>query len=97
MSKFELTKKAKEDLKGIAKYTENRWGRNQRNKYIKQLDNGFYFLAESPKSGMECDEIKEGYRKFPQGSHLIFYKKVTAVKVKIIRILHKNMDVESKF
>ena len=35
MKALELTKKAKEDLKSIARYTENRWGIEQRNLYIK--------------------------------------------------------------
>jgi len=97
MKAFELTKKAKEDLRAIAKYTENRWGVVQRNLYIKQFDDGFNFLSDSPKAGKACSNIKEGYRKFPQGAHIIFYKEATMAKVQIIRILHKNMDVESKF
>jgi len=54
-------------------------------------------FAESPAVGKQCDYIKEGYRKFPQGSHIVFYRKGTKAKITIIRILHKNMDVDSKF
>ncbi len=54
------------------------------------------FLAESPSIGKKCDHIKTGYRKFPQGSHIIFYREDTKSNIFIIRILHKNMDVESK-
>jgi len=97
MKAFELTKKAKEDLRSIARYTENRWGLAQRNLYIKQFDDCFYFLSDSLSAGKQCDEIKEGYRKFPQGSHIIFYKEAVMAKILIIRILHKNMDIESKF
>lgn len=98
MKAFELTAKAKEDLKSIARYTENRWGLTQRNLYIKQFDDSFHFLADSPSAGKECGDIKEGYRRFPQGSHIIFYKKEAArVKVQIIRILHKSMDIDVKF
>jgi len=97
MKPFALTVEAKEDLRKIAKYTEKRWGRDQRNFYTKQFDDGFHFLAETPSVGKKCDYIKVGYRKFPQGSHIIFYREGTKSKIKIIRILHKNMDVESKF
>jgi len=97
MKAFELTKKAKDDLRTIARFTEKRWGRDQRFLYIKQFDDAFHLLAESPSLGKQCDFIKEGYRKFPQGSHILFYREASKNKVVIIRILHTNMDAESKF
>jgi toxin ParE1/3/4 len=97
MKSYELTRGAKEDLRKIAKYTEKRWGRDQRNLYIKQFDDDFHLLAKSPSIGKQCDYIKDGYKKFPQGSHIIFYRESIKSKIIIIRILHKNMDVESKF
>jgi toxin ParE1/3/4 len=65
--------------------------------YIKQFDEGFHLLSETPAIGKKCDDIKIGYRKFPQGSHLVFYREMTKSKIRIIRILHKSMDVESIF
>ena len=97
MKAFELTKEAKEDLKKIARFTEKRWGRDQRFLYIKQFDDVFHLLAKSPSVGKKCDYIKKGYRKIPQSSHLIFYREDGNSKIIVIRILHKNMDVESKF
>lgn len=97
MKAFELTREAKEDLRKIARYTEKRWGRDQRYLYAKQFDDVFHFLSETPSVGKKCDYIKVGYRKFPQGRHIIFYRETTKNNITIIRILHKNMDVESKF
>ncbi len=97
MRTFELAKAAKEDLRKIANFTEKHWGRDQRFLYIKQFDYVFHLLAETPSVGKQCDYIKEGYRKFPQGSHIIFYRQNTKNKIIIIRIFHKKMDVESKF
>jgi len=98
MKAFELTKEAKEDLRKIARFTEKRWGRDQRFLYIKQFDNVFHLLAKTPSVGKKCEYIKKGYRKFPQCSHIIFYRENENNNNKIvaIRILHKNMDVESK-
>lgn len=96
MKSFALTRKAKTDLRAIAFYTEERWGTEQRNLYIKQFDEAFHLLAKTPLAGKACDYIKEGYRKFPQGSHIIFYKDDGKKKVVIVRVLHKNMDVESR-
>ena len=95
--KFELTGAAKEDLRKIARFTEKRWGRNQRFLYVKQFDDIFHLLAKTPEAGKQCDYIKKGYRKFPQGSHVVFYREGAECGVLIVRILHKNMDVESKF
>ena len=97
MSSFTLTHRAKADLKSIARFTEKRWGRVQRNIYLKQFDEAFQMLADTPSIGKACNFIKAGYRRFPQGSHVIFYKAGTYSSVDIIRILHKNMDVASKF
>ena len=97
MKAFELTREAKEDLRKIARFTEKRWGRDQRFLYIKQFDDAFHLLTETLSLGKQCNYIKVGYRKFPQGSHILFYRKASKNKIIIIRILHKNMDIESKF
>lgn len=96
MKPFHLTNKAKNDLKQIALYTEKHWGRTQRNHYLKQFDDVFYLIAETPLAGKDCGYIKEGYRKFLQGSHIIFYKTGTTSKIEIVRNLHKSMDVPTK-
>ena len=97
MSAFTLTRRAKADLKSIAKFTEKRWGREQRYIYIKQFDDTFHMLSNAPEIGNNCDYIKENYQKSPQGSHMIFYRIAPQGSIQIIRIIHKNMDVLSKF
>ncbi len=96
MKAFKLTQAAKKDLREIAKFTEIRWGRNQRYLYLKQFDDVFHFLVDNPSVGKKCDHIKIGYKKFPQGSHVIFFREGTNSKITIIRVLHKSMDVESQ-
>ena len=96
MKAFALTHKAKADLYAIAFFTEKTWGREQRNLYIKQLDEAFHMLADTPLVGKACDDIKTGYKKFPQGSHIIFYKAGSKTNIEIIRILHKHMDIDSQ-
>lgn len=96
MKPFVLTRRTKADLYAIAIYTEQQWGREQRNLYLKQFDEAFHVLADAPLAGRDCDYIKTGYRKFPQGSHIIFYKAGTKSTIEIVRILHKSMDVEAQ-
>lgn len=97
MKPFDLTRKAQADLREIAIFTMERWGVEQRNVYIKQFDDTFHRLATSPLMGKACDEVMPGYRKFPQGSHVIFYKKGSSSVIEVVRILHKNMDVGMQF
>ena len=60
---------------------------------LKQFDDVFHMLAENPDTGVTCDFIKQGYRKFPNGSHVIFYRLTEIDSIQIIRILHMRMDV----
>jgi toxin ParE1/3/4 len=57
MATFRLTRKAREDLKSIARYTQKTWGVAQRNKYLTQLDERFAVLADAPTPGsfLRCD------------------------------------------
>jgi len=97
MPSFKLSAKAKIDLKKIAVFTEKRWGRVQRNAYLLQFDQCFHQLADNPAMGTTCDQVRTGYRQFPQGSHLIFYKISDKDIIEIIRILHKNMVPKLQF
>ena len=97
MPKFTLTGKAKSDLRDIDHFTQKRWGREQRNKYLATLDESFRRLAENPSIGKDCSEIKKGYQKFPTGSHVIYYRCPENVPLQIVRILHESMDVEVQF
>ena len=97
MKPFQLSVKAKSDLRQIALFTEERWGRDLRNLYLKQFDDVFFLLADKPELGKPCDELRVGYRKFPQGSHVIFYYEKNNQPLQIIRILHKSMDIVSRF
>ena len=93
MPPFKLSKKAKDDLIGIARHTEQTWGREQRLHYLKKLDSMFHSLADNPALGRSCDHIRPGYFRLQEGSHLIFYRLGTSSSIEIIRVLHKRMDV----
>ncbi len=95
MRKFLLSAKAKSDLIKIARYTQLTWGKQQRNHYLKILDNTFQLLADEPELGLNCEYIREGYSKHPQSSHVIYYKENKVKQILIVRILHKSMDVNS--
>lgn len=96
MPNFSLTEAAKSDLKKIARFTQKRWGREQRNHYLKTLDDFFHQPSNNPNMGKDCGEIRPGYHKFPTGSHIVYYRKKTKDQIEIVRILHECMDVNTQ-
>ena len=95
MGSFSLIRKALSDLKSIATYTQRKWGREQRRIYANQFDDTFRTLSEAHSAGTECDYIKQGYRKFPVASHIVFYRNKNQSEIEIVRALHKRMDARS--
>ena len=94
--KFRVTKRAKEDLVGIGRYTERVWGKKQRDKYLGEMDACFNWLAQDAKLGRHRPEIHDGYFSFPQGSHVVFYM-IGEDFIDIIGIPHKSMDIGTFF
>lgn len=94
--KVRVTPRARDDLKNIGRYTEQTWGKAQRNRYLKSIDTRFHWLAENPRLGKHRTDICEGYYSFPEGQHVIFYQ-VGANTIDIIGIPHKEMDIISYF
>lgn len=96
MSSFSLTNMAKADLKGIALYTQEQWGRDKRDEYLTMLDACFHQLAANPLKGKDCSDVRNGYRKLKAGSHVIFYRQRLNDSIEIVRILHGHMDIETR-
>ncbi|MBT41274.1 MAG: plasmid stabilization protein ParE [Idiomarina sp.] len=92
--RIKISPLAKNDIKAIARYTEQRWGRSKRQSYLKALDSRIMQLADFPESGVACDEILPNYRKLSFNQHLIFYRRLNVESLLIVRILHQSMDVK---
>lgn len=93
-ARFRVSAAARQDMLGIGRFTEHQWGKSKRNDYLAQLDRAFDLISENPLIGSVCDEIIQGYRKYSQGSHMIYYR--VTDRVEIIRILHERMDPDSR-
>lgn len=91
-----LTPRAISDMRQIGRYTERRWGREQRDIYLRALDQRFATLADNPLLGRARPEIAAGYRSLPHGSHLIFYM-IGNDTIDIIGVPHQSMDLPSVF
>ena len=93
---FRITPRAYEDLKNIARYTLQHWGKEQRDIYLRALDKRFAWLAEHSLVGKHRPDIWDGYYCFPQGSHLVFYL-IRDGGIDIIGVPHKAMDIINYF
>ncbi|MFV1985347.1 MAG: type II toxin-antitoxin system RelE/ParE family toxin [Thiohalomonadales bacterium] len=90
--KYFLRALAQADLETIWLYTNEPWGQDQADSYIKSLIQRFDWLAENPALGKPRDDIKQGYFCFPEGMHLIFYI-LKNKQIEIIGLPHHWMDV----
>lgn len=91
MADFFLRPKARKDLEGVWSDAYDNWGEEQADNYIYDLDTAFQALAAKPEKGRPCDDIREGYRRYSVGRHIIFYR-ATKKGIEIVRILHQRMD-----
>jgi toxin ParE1/3/4 len=90
---YVLSPRAQADIEGIWDYTMERWGEEQAVRYIRLLQDAIKAVAEKPRRGRPCDYIRAGYRKYPSGSHMIFYRTI-AEGIDVVRVLHQSMDFE---
>ena len=93
MASFVVSRRAELDLLDIAAHTLERWGVEQMDKYLRDLDRRFVFLAENPNAGKSIDRIAPGFRQFPQGRHVVFYR-MQGDQVEVVRVLHKRQLVD---
>ena len=96
MPGYRVTPRALADLKNIGRYTEQQWGKRQRNTYLRALEKRFGWLAKNPQLGKHRTDIAEGYYSFPQGEHVVFYM-IGEESIDIIGIPHKEMDIITYF
>ena len=91
MSRYRLTPAAQRDLSSIWDSTEDRWGTGQAEKYIREIQAAVERVAEDPDRGRTREEIREGYRSYVVGSHIVFYLQ-RLDHIEVVRVLHQRMD-----
>ncbi|MCR5453800.1 MAG: type II toxin-antitoxin system RelE/ParE family toxin [Bacteroidales bacterium] len=97
MAKYEISDKALSDLQSIWNYTIDKWSERQADIYYNCLINEFSKIANSTDpTDREYVSIQQKLYGRRCKKHIIFYKISDGI-VKIIRVLHQQMDIESKF
>jgi toxin ParE1/3/4 len=85
--------RARDDLLGIWLYSEERWGADQADRYLDQIDKAIRRLSDDPSLGVDFSHLREGYRRLTVARHRIFYL-ATQSTIEIIRVLHERMDAD---
>ncbi len=93
MRRLTLSPRAQADIEEIWSYTVEHWSLDQAEVYLRKIKAAVEAVADDPRLGRPCDEVRAGYRKYPAGSHLLFYR-TTPDSIDIVRILHQRMDFE---
>lgn len=96
MQGYRLSAAAQEDLREIKNYTRVTWGNVQMRKYLADLQSAMEQLAQSPGIGRTRNELEQDLRSYSVGRHVIFYREFDQ-GIEVARILHKSMDVHSRF
>jgi toxin ParE1/3/4 len=79
---------------GIWTFSLAEWGLTQADRYIADMEARFRAIAENPKIGQACDQIRKGHYRIASGSHFIFYR-VDKEQIRIVRVLHRRRDFRS--
>ncbi len=96
MANYTLTKKAVLDLSAIWEYTVDTWSEGQADKYYFMLLDCCQDLADGKVTGKNYSEINPEILGFRAGQHTLFYRKLSATKNEIARILHAQMDLKNR-
>ena len=89
-ARLRIRKKARADLRDIGRHTRQRWGREQSNRYLGELDVCFHQLASTPSLGRVYAPAPS-YRRYEQRAHVVFFRRETNGDVVIVRVLHRRM------
>ena len=95
--KSRIREVAARDLEAIGLESRLEWGDARMRRYLTELVNTFDTLGAVPGLGRACDELFKGCRRFPVGSHVIFYEVGQDGAVEIVRVLHGRMQHDLHF
>lgn len=93
MRPYELTHLAKNDLKDIARYTLNQWGKNQSLLYANLLEKRFQEIADRTAITKSFSNLYPQIQVTHCKHYFIFYVHDEGKRPSIIAVLHERMDL----
>jgi toxin ParE1/3/4 len=93
MKGYVLSPRAQKDIDDIWEYTVEHWNVRQAEIYLRQIRRAIETVAAEPNIARSCADIRPGYWKYPEGSHVLFFR-ITDKGINVVRVLHSRMDFE---
>lgn len=97
MTRYEITRKALEDLNSIWRYSVKNWSEKKADEYYGWIVRCFQKIALNPQMGKYYGDIRSGLYGIRVKRHIIFYRLSENSPVEIVRILHGRMDLKNNF
>ena len=91
LKRLVLTKRARRDLHTIWEYIA-RVNEAAAGRTVASIRDHFELLRQRPNAGRTREDVAPGYRSFPVGEYLIFYR-TDPVRVTVVRVLHGRRDL----
>lgn len=95
MLRLTVTPKAESDLTEIWMYTCEKWGFDQADSCLDQLEAGMNQLINHASLGVNYAHVFPGYRRLQVEHHAVFYQ-VLEPDVLVVRVLHEDMDAPQR-
>jgi toxin ParE1/3/4 len=92
---YRVSGRARRDLIEIWRYIAND-NESAADRFIDFITQRFKLLGENPYAGRSRDELRPGYRSFPVGHYVVFYR-LSESRVQIMHVLHGKRDLEALF
>jgi toxin ParE1/3/4 len=90
---YDLTRAARQDIRGIWVYTAEQWGERQADRYTGRLETCFGRIAEGRARSQSFSERYPQVRVTRCEHHYVFYVQPEGQKPLIIAVLHERMDM----
>ncbi|MCW5646172.1 MAG: type II toxin-antitoxin system RelE/ParE family toxin [Sphingopyxis sp.] len=92
MTRYLLSPAARRDITDIWLYTADRWGVDQADDYVGQIEEDLRKVA----AGLRIAQPIDTLWKIRSGHHLCIFSKESDASICVIRILHERMDIARK-
>ena len=92
---YRLTRRARQDVLSIWKYIADD-DETAADRFVDLLTGRFGLLGDNPHLGRRRDDLRAGYRSFPVGEYLVFYR-IAEPGIQILHIVHGRRDIASLF
>jgi len=95
MADLLISPEAEADLDGVWLYIARESQSIQRaEQFLDRFTVFFSKLARNPYLGRPRDDLRAGYRGFPIGEYVVFYRLTEANEILVLRVIHGRRDLE---